>query len=154
MCDVCCCCRLFQACLLNFQTLKATATLSAIKWQIRKSRSNIPGQQKIGFRRKVILYQTSRMFSFPLFLSFHRLVPFQPLRMNNQPLNPLKKKQTSKTKRLLLFLSFAFIFYFLFSCFFVIVIVLNFVESWCPVKGTGKRFYKRCNNKISSIKYS
>lgn len=32
-------------------------------------------------------------FFFTLFfLSFHRLVPFQPLRMNNQPINPFKIK--------------------------------------------------------------
>lgn len=38
-----------------FQTLKATATLSVIKWLIRKSRSNIPGRSKIGYMRKVTL---------------------------------------------------------------------------------------------------
>ena len=38
-----------------------------------------------------------------IFLSFHRLVPFQPLRMKNHPLNPFKKSSLKKKSSLLWF---------------------------------------------------
>lgn len=83
------------------------------------------------------------------FLSFHRLVPFQPLRMNNHPLNPLKKtvNQSNLFYFVCVFSLFvlslwfnfydAFFYYFL-SLFLSLSSLKKNVEPWCLVKGTGK----------------
>lgn len=84
------------------------------------------------------------------FLSFHRLVPFQPLRMNNHPLNPLKKPVNQSNLFyfvcvfslfvLSLWFSFYDAFFLLFLVPFSVIVIFKKkkVEPWCLVKGTGK----------------